>query len=33
VRRLVIDDLTETQLRHLREVGRQVVSRIEAGGA
>ena len=32
VRRLVIDDLTETQLRHLRDIGRQVVSRIEAGG-
>ena len=32
VRRLVIDDLTETQMRHLRDIGRQVVSRIEAGG-
>jgi DNA-binding MarR family transcriptional regulator len=33
VRRLVIDDLTETQLRHLRDVGRQIVSRIESRGA
>jgi DNA-binding MarR family transcriptional regulator len=32
VRRLVIDDLTEPQLRHLRDIGRQVVSRIEARG-
>jgi len=31
VRRLVIDDLTPTQLRHLRDVGRRVLDRIEAG--